>query len=231
MQFDTLIQGGTIVTASDTYASDIGIADGRIAAIARELPRESARQVLDVGSLQLSWDAAWALRQNRPASCPVAVARPASGPTARSLPGAPTPTMSLTELIALVQSQVAATLDSPRDIVAYLAFALAAGLMLGVLFLLAFNYKSLSVRWSQVDVGAELRVQESGKLYGTVVAFERNHVFAAGKPGPAYKVRVAQVAIINMPAKARRVGRTLTEKPAWKKAIVTLRAGDKIDLI
>lgn len=68
----------------------------------------------------------------------------------------------------------------------------AAGLMLGVLFLLAFNYKSLSVRWSQVDVGAELRVQESGKLYGTVVAFERNHVFAAGKPGPAYKVRVAE---------------------------------------
>jgi len=46
MQFDTLIQGGTVVTASDTYASDIGIADGRIAAIAGDLPRESARNVL-----------------------------------------------------------------------------------------------------------------------------------------------------------------------------------------
>ena len=46
MQFDTLIQGGTVVTASDTYASDIGIADGRIAAIAADLPRESARNVL-----------------------------------------------------------------------------------------------------------------------------------------------------------------------------------------
>ncbi|MBI4466882.1 MAG: dihydropyrimidinase [Acidobacteria bacterium] len=45
MQFDTLVQGGTIVTAADTYVSDIGIAEGRIAAIARELPRETARQV------------------------------------------------------------------------------------------------------------------------------------------------------------------------------------------
>src|SRR5215470_2519426 len=46
MQFDTLIEGGTIVTAVDTYASDIGIADGRITAIAESLPRESARQVI-----------------------------------------------------------------------------------------------------------------------------------------------------------------------------------------
>ncbi len=46
----------------------------------------------------------------------------------------------------------------------------------------------------------------------------------------AYKVRVAQVNIINMPAKARRVGRNITEKPAWKKAIVTLAGGDRITL-
>src|SRR3990172_1736553 len=46
MQFDTLIQGGTIVTAVDTYPSDIGISGGRIAAIAAQLPAESAKQVL-----------------------------------------------------------------------------------------------------------------------------------------------------------------------------------------
>ncbi len=46
MQFDTLIQGGTIVTAVDTYPSDIGISGGRIAAIAAQLPPESAKQVL-----------------------------------------------------------------------------------------------------------------------------------------------------------------------------------------
>ena len=45
-----------------------------------------------------------------------------------------------------------------------------------------------------------------------------------------YKVRVAQVNMINMPAKARRFGRYISEKPAWKKAIVTLAGGDRITL-
>lgn len=46
MQFDTVIRGGRVVTAVDTYASDIGIANGRIVAIAQELPVDAARQVL-----------------------------------------------------------------------------------------------------------------------------------------------------------------------------------------
>ena len=46
MEFDTLIQGGTITTAVDTYASDVGVTNGRIAAIAERLPPESARQVI-----------------------------------------------------------------------------------------------------------------------------------------------------------------------------------------
>jgi len=51
MQFDTLIQGGTVVTASDTFTSDVGITGGRVAAIAAALPRESAKQVLDARGL------------------------------------------------------------------------------------------------------------------------------------------------------------------------------------
>ena len=46
MEFDALIQSGTIVTAVDTYRSDVGITNGRIAAIAERLPPESARQVI-----------------------------------------------------------------------------------------------------------------------------------------------------------------------------------------
>src|SRR6516164_992953 len=46
MEFDTLIQGGTITTAVDTYASDVGVTNGRIAALAERLPPESARQVI-----------------------------------------------------------------------------------------------------------------------------------------------------------------------------------------
>ena len=47
MRFDTVIKGGTIVTASDTYGSDIGIVAGRISAIAQPLPIENAGEVID----------------------------------------------------------------------------------------------------------------------------------------------------------------------------------------
>src|SRR5579863_9540009 len=46
MQFDTVIRGGRVVTAVDTYVSDIGIVNGRITAIAQDLPVDAARQVL-----------------------------------------------------------------------------------------------------------------------------------------------------------------------------------------
>ncbi len=47
MRFDTVIKNGTIVTATDTYSGDIGIADGKIAAIAQALPTENAGKVID----------------------------------------------------------------------------------------------------------------------------------------------------------------------------------------
>jgi dihydropyrimidinase len=47
MRFDTLIRNGTIVTATDTYAADIGINGGKISAIAAQLPTENAGRVID----------------------------------------------------------------------------------------------------------------------------------------------------------------------------------------
>src|SRR5437868_4399305 len=47
MAFDSLIRGGTVVTAADTYVADVGISDGKISAIAKELPTNNARQVID----------------------------------------------------------------------------------------------------------------------------------------------------------------------------------------
>jgi len=38
-QFDLVIRGGTVATAADTFSSDIGIANGKIAALARGLPK------------------------------------------------------------------------------------------------------------------------------------------------------------------------------------------------
>jgi large subunit ribosomal protein L23 len=45
----------------------------------------------------------------------------------------------------------------------------------------------------------------------------------------AFKVKVTGVNVITMPGKTRRVGRRLIQTRPWKKAIVTLQAGDKIE--
>src|SRR5229473_6765313 len=47
MAFDTLIENGTVVTATDTYAADVAITGGKITAIGQGLPRENTKQVLD----------------------------------------------------------------------------------------------------------------------------------------------------------------------------------------
>jgi dihydropyrimidinase len=47
MSFDTLITNGRVVTASDTYASDVAISDGKINAIGQNLPRDNATKIID----------------------------------------------------------------------------------------------------------------------------------------------------------------------------------------
>ena len=45
-----------------------------------------------------------------------------------------------------------------------------------------------------------------------------------------YKVRVAKVNVASVPSKFRRVGEHEGKKPGFKKAIVTLKKGDKIEI-
>ena len=45
----------------------------------------------------------------------------------------------------------------------------------------------------------------------------------------AFKVRVTRVNVITVPGKTRRVGRRQVLTRSWKKAIVTLQLGDKIE--
>jgi len=47
MRFDTVIRNGTVVTATDTYAADVGITNGTIAAMGKGLPLENAGKVID----------------------------------------------------------------------------------------------------------------------------------------------------------------------------------------
>ena len=44
----------------------------------------------------------------------------------------------------------------------------------------------------------------------------------------AFKVTVKSVNVMNMPGEKKRIGRKMATVPQWKKAIVTLKAGDKI---
>jgi len=46
----------------------------------------------------------------------------------------------------------------------------------------------------------------------------------------AFKVKVAAVNVMTVPGKGRRVGRRQVLTPSWKKAVVTLQPGDKIEL-
>src|SRR6202521_5032566 len=47
MGFDTIIANGRVVTASDTYASDVAISNGKVTAIGQNLPRDNATQIID----------------------------------------------------------------------------------------------------------------------------------------------------------------------------------------
>ncbi len=50
MGFDTIIVGGSVVTATDTYVADVAITDGKVAAIGKDLPRDNATKVLDASA-------------------------------------------------------------------------------------------------------------------------------------------------------------------------------------
>jgi dihydropyrimidinase len=47
MTFDTIIKNGTVVTATDTYAADVGITNGKIAAIGKDLSVDNATKIID----------------------------------------------------------------------------------------------------------------------------------------------------------------------------------------
>ncbi|MGE5664301.1 MAG: 50S ribosomal protein L23 [Deltaproteobacteria bacterium] len=44
-----------------------------------------------------------------------------------------------------------------------------------------------------------------------------------------FKVKVVDVKTMNVSGKTKRRGRTVGRRPGWKKAIVVLKAGDKIE--
>ncbi|MDP2731333.1 MAG: 50S ribosomal protein L23 [Dehalococcoidales bacterium] len=72
-------------------------------------------------------------------------------------------------------------------------------------------------------------LQEEGK-YAFEVAGEANKPQIKQAVEKAFKVKVTAVNVVNVPGKRRRLGRRQIPAHPWKKAIVTLKTGDKIEL-
>jgi len=65
--------------------------------------------------------------------------------------------------------------------------------------------------------------------YAFEVASSANKVLVKQAVEKAFKVKVNKVNVINVPGRTRRVGRRQVQTSPWKKAVVTLQAGDKIE--
>lgn len=71
--------------------------------------------------------------------------------------------------------------------------------------------------------------QEPKGKYTFWVASSANKIEVARAVQDIYKVKVASVNTLVVPGKLRRVRYQLGKQPDWKKAIVTLAPGQKID--
>ncbi len=72
-------------------------------------------------------------------------------------------------------------------------------------------------------------LQAQGK-YAFEIAREANKPQIKQAVEKAFKVNVLAVNVMTVPGKTRRVGRRQVLTQSWKKAIVTLKPGDKIEL-
>ena len=72
------------------------------------------------------------------------------------------------------------------------------------------------------------QLQIQGK-YAFEIADEANKPMIKQAVESAFKVKVTGVNVVTMPGKTRRVGRRQILTRSWKKAIVTLQMGDKIE--
>ena len=89
------------------------------------------------------------------------------------------------------------------------------------------------VQSMQVIVGPHM-TEKAGLLnsqntYVFKVATNANKIEIRKSIEKLYKVKVLKIAVVNIPAKKRRVGRQIGWKAGYKKAIITLQKGDSIN--
>ncbi len=77
--------------------------------------------------------------------------------------------------------------------------------------------------------GALLKEQENKLLFKVVK--DANKIEIKKAVEETFKVKVENVATMNYKGKMKRMGRHMGKRPDWKKAIVTLKEGEKLDFI
>ena len=90
--------------------------------------------------------------------------------------------------------------------------------------------REVIVRPVVTERSMELSTNESDPQYAFIVVKDANKVEIKNAVEKLFKVSVAQVNTMNYRGKARRVGRHLGKRPAYKKAIVRLADGESIDV-
>jgi len=73
-------------------------------------------------------------------------------------------------------------------------------------------------------------LQEANNQYLFRVDVRANKIRIAAAIARIFKVEVTGVRTLTVHGKMRRIGRAQGRRPSWKKAIVTLKDGDTIDL-
>jgi large subunit ribosomal protein L23 len=73
------------------------------------------------------------------------------------------------------------------------------------------------------------RQKEEGRQYVFEVHRDANKIEIQSAVERLFKVKVLRVRTSNVMGKLKRLGRRYGKRPDWKKAIVTLKEGDRID--
>ncbi len=73
------------------------------------------------------------------------------------------------------------------------------------------------------------RQKEESRQYVFEVHRDANKIEIQSAVERLFKVKVLQVRTSNVLGKVKRLGKRYGKRPDWKKAIVTLREGDRID--
>ena len=71
--------------------------------------------------------------------------------------------------------------------------------------------------------------REGSKKYFFEVDRKANKVEIAGAVEKLFKVKVVDVRVMHVLGKKKRMGKTIGQKSSWKKAVVTLAAGNSIE--